>query len=414
MTEARIEEEVEAIYELIDDEAFDEAQQRIEAALASLGEDPELLVLNAELHLEREQYDDAISLAEKALNAVDDDEQTARLHSIAGYAKYYIDLYDPARKSFNLAVQADPELATALIGRAMVHEQMGFNNAAMLDLDRVTQLDDQIGQPFAMRGAIYLRWGNTEAAEGDLAHAIQMDKEDEESRLTLARLLALQQRTTDALGVLEPLLDHGVDPEYVAPGAILRSQLSLSIGSVDGALEDAQLVIELLPDKPWGYLQVAACHISKGIDGGAAIDALKKAQKLVRDDRDLPDLYTLRAEAYEILGKPERAEQIRKSAEGVARLPDFVYGPLNPVSNIPINPNKPIDIRRLLDDLFGEAAKAPKGYEDVLRQIVDQIPKLAEQHPNVNQLQIELPEAPGMVGGSRQLVVSLGRPQQPA
>ena len=84
-----------------------------------------------------------------------------------------------------------------------------------------------------------------------------------------------------------------------------------------------------------------------------------------------------------------------------------------PVKGKPL-PGKPIDVRALLDDLFGEAKKAPKGYEDVIRQIVAKIPDIVKEHPNVGQLQIELPEAPGMLGGKRQLVIQVNQPGQQA
>lgn len=412
MSEATLEDAVDAIYALVDDGDIDGAEARLQQSMEKFGQDPELLVLQAELALEQEDYQGAIATAKQSVGRTDDREQIARLKSIEGYANYYLDEYQAARAAFNDAVRADPELPTSLIGRAMVHEQIGFLNAALLDLDRVTEMDDQIGQPFAIRASIHLRWGNMEIAEADLDHAVRMDPDDEESRLNLARLLALQQRTSEALETLEPLVEDGESAEFVAPGAILRSQLSLTMGSIDAAIEDAERAIALLPDKPWGYLQAAACHIARGIDGGAAIDLLKTAEQKVKSTRDLPDLYALRAAAYEMLNKPDKARQLREEAEGNARLPGFVYGALNPASNIPINPNKPIDVRSLLDELFGEASAAPKGYEDVLRQIIDRIPDLAKEHPNVGQINIELPEAPGMVGGSRQLVVNLAQPQK--
>lgn len=413
MTEATLEDEVDAIYECIDDGDLEGAEERLAAAMSQFGQDPELLVIQAEITLEQEDYEGAAAAARQSVGRTDDREMVARLKSIEGYASYYLDQMEEARAAFNDAVRADNELLTALIGRAMVHEHLGYYNAAMLDLDRVTDLDDQIGQPFAIRGSIHLKWGNFELAEGDFDHATRMDPDDEESRLNLARLHALHRRTSQAIELLEPLVEDGENEEFVAPAALLRSQLSLAMGSIDAALEDAEKVIDLLPKKPWGYLQAAACHISRGIDGGKAIELLKQAEDCVKTARDLPDLYALRAAAYDLLGKPDKSKELRDQAEGVARLPGFVYGPLNPAGNIPINPNKPIDIRALLDELFGEAANAPEGYENVLRQIVDQIPQLAKEHPGVGQIHVELPEAPGMVGGRRQLVVSLGgRSQQ--
>ena len=88
--------------------------------LVSFGQDIELLIIQAEMTLEDEDYDGAVVAAEQAVPKTDDGEQVARLQSIAGYAKYYLDQMDDARKAFNAAVCADPELMTALIGRAMI------------------------------------------------------------------------------------------------------------------------------------------------------------------------------------------------------------------------------------------------------------------------------------------------------
>lgn len=407
--DSNLEDVVEQIYELIEEGELDAADEALAAAMQAHGQVDELQALQVELALEQEDYDGALAASREALQGVTDPEAIARLKAHQGYALYYLDSFNESRQAFNEAVRADNELLTALVGRAMVHEHMGFYNAAMLDLDRVTEMDDQIGQPFAIRASIHLRWGNVELAEGDLEHAVKMDEEDEESRLNLARLHAINRRTSQALETIGPLVEEGLDPDYVGPAALLRAQLKSSLGNHAAARKDAEVVIELLPDEPWGYLQVAATIISEGVNPGEAIEMLKTAESKVKSARDLPDLYALRASAYEQMGKPEKAAELRADAEGVARLPGFVYGPLNPVGNIPVNPNKPIDIRALLDDLFGEASSAPDGYENVLREIIAKIPQIAKEHPDVGQIQIDLPEAPGMVGGKRQLVVSLAQ-----
>lgn len=380
--------------------------------VGAFGEHPnaaELNVLKAEIALEEEDYEGSLSLCDEALKSVEDLEWKARAFSCKGYASFYNDDFENARTYFNAAVGYDADLLNAITGRAMVHEHLGFDNAAMLDLDRVIDADDQDGQPFAIRGAIQVRLGNIEIAEGDLHHAVQMDPEDEESRLNLARIHALHQRTGPAMEALGWLVDNGELAECVAPGAILRSQLSLLSMANEAALEDAERAISFIPDEPWGYLQAAASIIAHGVDGGKAIALLKQAESKVSNPRDLPDLWSLRASAYEIMGKEERAKALRLDTEGSARLPGYVYGFLNPVQNIPINPNKPVDVRALLDDLFGEAKRAPEGYEGVIRQILEQLPEIVKQHPGVGTLNIDLPEAPGMIGGKRQLVLNVNQ-----
>ena len=81
---------------------------------------------------------------------------------------------------------------------------------------------------------------------------------------------------------------------------------------------------------------------------------------------------------------------------------------------MPINPDRPIDVRSILADLFGHPNKAPKGYEDALRDIIDKIPEIVEQNPGVERIQIELPQVQGMRGGPHNLVIQVAQQQQQA
>ena len=402
-------EAIDQIEDLIVEGEQQDANAALDAAMQTFGNAPELLVLRTELALDEEDYVGAVLSADQAAEKVDDDEWRARLFAAKAYAQFYDDQPEDARETFNTAVGFDSELLNALTGRAMVHEHLGFVNAALLDLDRVIEQDDQDGQPFAIRASIHMRMGNFEIAEADLFHAIQMEPDDEESRLQVSRIHALMQRTHQAMEMLEPLVEGGESIEYVGPATILRSQLSLSQNAHDAAISDATRAIELMPDEPWGYLQHAAAIIAQGADAGPAIELLKVAESKVSTTRDLPDLYALRAAAYEVMGKNEKAQEIRDDAEGVARLPAYVYGSLNPAVDVPSNPNKPIDIRALLEDLFGDVENAPPEYEGILREVVAKIPEIVEEHPGVGKIHVDLPESPNMVGGKRQLVINLGK-----
>ncbi len=407
---------IENIEDLIGEEAFDDAHAALEAAFKEHGNASELLALQVEMLLDADDLEGCIGAAELAIASVEDDqpELLARILSARGYARYYLDELEAARADFNDSVRADPDLYPAIVGRAIVHENIGYLNAAKLDLDRAIAIDSSVGQPFAVRASILLRWGDVEKAQADLVNAVELDEDDEESRLNLARIYALDGKKAEAMELLEYLIDEGEDADFVAPGALLRAQLSLALGSTDAAIDDAEFAAGLIPELPWAYLQLAAAHIHAQVDGGPAVAALKQAEEVADDVRDVPDVFALYAAAYKLLGKPEKAAEYEEKVEGSSRLPGFVYGALNPVGNIPINPNKPIDIRMLLSELFGEAKNAPKGYEDVLRNIIQQIPQIAAENPNVGQIQIELPEAPGMIGGKRNLMVQVNQQQQGA
>lgn len=402
---------IDELDDLIAEGELEDAQEKLDAALAEHGRQSALLVTQAQLLLELEDYAGLVNETETSVTEVDDPEERASLLTARAYALFYLDRVDEARQTFNQAVKSDPELNAAIIGRAMVHEHMKFYNAALIDCDRAIEIDDQESQPWAIRGTIHLRFGRMDAAMKDLEYAHESDPDDEEVLLNLARLSALKNDNPRAMELAGRLIDIGEDPDYLAPGLLLRSQLELALGSWEAGIEDAERAIELFPKEPWGYLQAAACVLSAGAEPGRAIELLKKAEETVESAYDIPDIFPLRASAYDQLGKPEKAKETLDAAEGTARLPGYIYGWVNPAGNIPINPNRPIDVRALLDDLFGEAKLAPKGYEELLRQVVDRIPEIIKEHPNVGQLAIELPEAPGMVGGKRQLMIQVNQNQ---
>lgn len=400
------------IDDLIADGELEDASARLSEAIDEHGRVARLRVLEAEIALEDENYDDCVALVDESVEQVDDDEDRARLLAFKGYALYYDDQIDEARRAFNQAVQADGGLWTAIVGRAMVHDYLDFHRAAMIDLERAIELDDQEGQPFAIRGMIELRWGQLEDAERDLGYAVDSDPWDEESRLNLARLQAIGGDSSGARETLEPLVDEGEDALFVAPGALLRSQLALGLGSADAAADDAQVAIELLPDEPWGYLALAAAQITGGT-GGEAVASLKEAEDRMKNPRDYPDLFALRAAAYDQLGKVDKAHEEQDKAEGAARLPEFVYGPLlNPSRNVPVNPNKPVDVRAIMRQIFGDPDQAPEGYENAIRQVLDQIPQYIEQNPELGRIEVELPQVEGMEKPPGNLVIQLNREQQ--
>ncbi|AWV88216.1 hypothetical protein DFR33_101238 [Bradymonas sediminis] len=415
-----LEQAVEAIEALIDEGELEEASAKVEAGIAQFGEKAALLVLKADLALDSEDYEACIEVADAAIAKLEaggdepDAEQLAHALACKGYALFYSDQIHEARQTFNASVAADGGSWTAILGRASVHDYLNYITAAMTDLERAIEMDDEDGQPYAIRGMIHLRFGRLEDAEKDLRVALDADADDEESRLNLARIQALKDDSAGARETLEHLINEGEDAEYVAPGALLRSQLALGLGSAEAAAQDAQRAIDLYPELPWGYLALAAARITGG-QAGDAISTLKEVEDLVGNPLDFPDIFALRAAAYDQLGKEDKAKEEQDKAEGAARLPEFVYGPnLNPSQNVPLNPNKPIDIRGIMRQIFGDPDSAPAGYEDAIRKVIAQIPQYIEQHQNVGRIEVELPPIPGREKGPGNLVIQLNRNQQPA
>jgi tetratricopeptide (TPR) repeat protein len=408
--EGGIDELIEQFDELLAEAQMDEARELIEGAISDNPDEVMLHASLAELEIELENYERGVEIIDGLLEQTEDDEELATLLNLKAYACYYLNDLDLARRTFNRALRHEADLWSGLIGRATVHERMGFLVAALLDLEHAIDIDDQEADPFSLRARIFLKRGEIEQAERDYGYTLESNPYDEEARINLARILARNGNTGGAIELLELLIEEGENTDIVAVGSLLRSQLSMTLGSTGPALEDAQLAIEHWPEHPWGYLQAAACHLASG-NPDETIKSLKEAEKYVTNVRDVPDITALRASAYEQLEKHDQARREKAKVEGMPRLPAIVYGGiLNPAANVPINPDRPIDIRAILTDLFGNPDRAPKGYEDALRDVVDKIPEIIEQNPGVEKIQIELPEVEGMRGqGARNLVIQVNQ-----
>lgn len=398
------------VFDVIDDidehlaeREFDEAESLWDQAREEFGDDPELLVIGAEIPFEREDWETCIERAEEGREADLEPEIEAELLALRGYALFYLDREDQARVVFNEAVGLDDEAWMALLGRATVHEHLGYLQAALLDLDRAIYLDDQEPEPFALRGMVHIQLGHQQEAERDLGHAVDIEPYDDESRLNLARLKALGDDAATATELLEPIVEEAEEPELLVPAALLRSQMSLTLGSTDAAIEDAETAMSLLPDDPWGYLQKAAALLSASKPGDA-ISVLDEAEAQIPAGEDVPDLHALRASAYKQLGKEQKAAEHQQQGQGSARLPEIVYGPeLNPARDVPVDPNQPISVDALLEEVFGDPDEAPPGYREEVRDMLGRIPEIAEENPGAKQVEIELPplepggESPGQL-----------------
>ena len=409
-TDAAFEQIIEEFDELLAEGEMERARTLIQGAV---DQNPDAVMLSAslaELEIEQEHYTQGVEIIDAILEKTQDDEQLATLLNLKAYASYYLGELDVARRTFNQALRHDEDLWSGLVGRATVHDRMGFLVAALLDLEHAIEIDDQEAEPFSLRAKIFMKRGEIEQAQRDFGYALEWDAYDEEARLNLARIMARNGVTGEAIELLELLIDEGEQDNLVAAGALLRSQLSMMLGSTGPAIEDAETAISRWPEHPWGYLQKAACQLASGLPE-ETLKSLKEAERCVDNLRDVPDIMALRASAYEQLQKHDQATREKNKVEGMPRLPAIVYGPiLNPAHNVPINPNRPIDVRAILADLFGNPANAPKGYEDALREVVDKIPEIIEQNPGVERVQIELPQVEGMRGQARNLVIQVNNP----
>lgn len=105
------------------------------------------------------------------------------------------------------------------------------------------------------------RQGSLGKATAAYERALEMDPSDVEAKVSLARLLALEGRTIEAVEYAEQAVDQA--PESPQAWAVLGMVYDWH-GEVDQALEACQHAIELAPDHADAYAYLAEAHADAG------------------------------------------------------------------------------------------------------------------------------------------------------
>ena len=104
--------------------------------------------------------------------------------------------FSGAVESFTRAINADPNLSEALLGRATAYVLEGNLTAALEDYNRALQMQGNLPEALYNRGIVRAHMGDAMGAVGDLQRAAELfrDRGDETTAgLALNALDALQQ-----------------------------------------------------------------------------------------------------------------------------------------------------------------------------------------------------------------------------
>lgn len=311
--------------QFLDGEAYHQGISRLDQILATVPADDTYGVLRgalyarrAELLLDLDQDEDAWEYAQKAMNAGWYD---ATVYSIAGWAMYNLEESEQALQMFDAALSIDPERLPSLNGRALVHIEMEEWDLARTDLSRAIQIDPTDASAYATRAEVSVYVGTVNAAKRDIEKARELDPDDADFALFHARLLASQSDPAGALRVLEKLQ---MGDEASLEALLLRAELRLVAGKLDGARKDAILASNTYPDEAFAFVVLASIQLAQ--DSVAL--ALKAAERAVKLDPSLPDAYMMRHAAYRARGEDEKAaEDFQRAADEPTELFMFLLGP---------------------------------------------------------------------------------------
>jgi Tfp pilus assembly protein PilF len=104
--------------------------------------------------------------------------------------------YDGAITAFSNALNIDPNLAQAYVGRATAYVYDGNTQAALQDFNRALQLQPDMAEALYNRGVLLAQSGDASAAVGDLQRAAELFRQrgDEQTAGLVAQALnSLQQ-----------------------------------------------------------------------------------------------------------------------------------------------------------------------------------------------------------------------------
>ena len=337
----------------LESELYHQGLSRLDQILASVPDDDTYRVLRgalmsrrAELLLELEDDEEAWECAQKAMNAGWYD---ASVHAIAGWAMYNLGESDKALEQFDRALAMDPERVSCLNGRALVYMENEEWDHARTDLSRVLQLDPEYAAAYGMRAEIGIHVGTINTAVRDIEKARELAPEDPDLALLHARLLTAQGTPMAALEVLDGdvLAEDGVSLEAL----LLRAQLRMMAGDMDGARKDAIRASNAYPDEAFAFVVLASIQLGQN----SAALALKAADRAVELDPSLPDAYMMRQAAHRARGDEEAARaDFERAADEPVELFMFLLGPCYELAD-----TSPFaqGVRDILDQSFAESAQ---------------------------------------------------------
>lgn len=158
--------------------------------------------------------------------------------------------WDGAIRDTIAALEADPTHLECLYLRANSAMQVGLVELAKSDLTHLLELEPDYFEAYRVRGSIYLKQGNFEAALADFLAYLRSPNMQNEERPPILRFAA---KAALELGWLPQALDLANQAITAAPvdaaGIMLRSQIHSAMGDSQAANEDFSRGRELLDDR---------------------------------------------------------------------------------------------------------------------------------------------------------------------
>lgn len=268
----------------------------------------------------------------------------AALRASLGDARLRLGRIDEARQDYEAALGAQPGLAQARLGQAVMALYDGKRDEARAIVEQVIAADARNARAHALRSDLLLAGGDSEGAKAALQRAIEADPRFTVARLALVSLLMSESRLDEAGKQIEAglktsrgdsrlvLMDASlamrkgdraaarnkvqqvlkVAPDHV-PSLLLAGQIDLADGQVASAQQQLRRALNRAP----GHEGVRRALAASYLRGGQPARAMEALQPLIADSKTLdPALLMLAGETYLANGDLKQATAFFSQATG--------------------------------------------------------------------------------------------------
>ena len=217
--------------------------------------------------------------------AIQEDPEDWRAHYNLGTVYHEIGNLRKARAAYlrALSIYDDPR---ARINLAAILEAEGKNEAALEELNKAVEADDDSAYPICYRGFFHERRGDLERAMEDYRSGIENEPDDAYCHFRLGALLAKMGQPDEALESLGEAVD--LDPGLAIAWKAFGT-LSIERGSINSAIRAFERLSTLEPDEVGHPVMLGDLYLQKG-QAQRAADALWRARVISTEDERIARL----------------------------------------------------------------------------------------------------------------------------
>ncbi len=265
----------------------------------------------AEVEGVKDHAETAVTVANQALQQPTlTVEQRAHLTFQRAGAKLTLGKFDDAVVDYDAALQIDPKLVMAYLGRADAYLAAGKPDKAGESHDQLVRAMPNSALAYDYRGVFRREHGNFDEALADFSRALQLDPKFHSALTNRGLTLLRIGRAVEAEADLSAALTLAPDQPIVYS---LRGSARLAQGKTREAIADHRQALTFVPDEPKAHADLALSLYFAG-QYPEALASFEKAQSLD------PGMRHLDAWRYVILMQAGKAEDAKKlTAASIAK-----------------------------------------------------------------------------------------------